>query len=123
MINDGLKPYDVDLVSKHKLLSYIKVMLSGMAICEIHFGEHSTNVEADLKEAKKIVELILENYGMGDQIIPSAKDSSHLINKLYAETKDFLNGMQPQIKVLQSELISKEQINKEQIKRVLDDVL
>ncbi len=123
MINDGLKPYDVDLVSKHKLLSYIKVMLSGMAICEIHYGEHSTNVESDLKEAKKIVELILQNYGMGDQIIASAKDNSHLINKLYAETKDFLNGMQPQIKALQNELIEKEQINKEQIKRVMDEIL
>lgn len=123
MINDGLKPYDVDLVSKHKLLSYIKVMLSGMAVCEIHYGEHSTNVESDLKEAKKIVQLILDNYGMGDQIIASAKDSSHLINKLYTETKDFLNGMQPQIKALQNELITKEQISKEQIKKVMDEIL
>jgi ATP-dependent metalloprotease FtsH len=123
MINDGLKPYDVDLVSKHKLLSYIKVMLSGMAVCEIHYGEHSTNVESDLKEAKKIVQLILDNYGMGDQIIASAKDSSNLINKLYTETKDFLNGMQPQIKALQNELITKEQISKEQIKKVMDEIL
>ena len=123
MINDGLKPYDVDLVSKHKLLSYVKVMLSGMAICEIHYGEHSTNVEDDLKEAKKIIQLILESYGMGDQIIASTKDNSHLINKLYAETKEFLSGMQPQIQVLQSELITKEQINKEQIKKVMDEVL
>ncbi len=123
MINDGLKPYDVDLVTKHKLLSYIKVMLSGMAICEIHYGEHSTNVADDLKEAKKIVNLILDNYGMGEQIIPSSKDSAYLLNKLYAETKEFLGGMQPQIAALQSELITKEQINKEQIKKVMDEVL
>jgi len=123
MINDGLKPYDVDLVSKHKLISYIKVMLSGMAICEIHYGEHSTNVEDDLKEAKKITQLILDNYGMGDQIIPSAKDSSHLINQLYTETKEFLTGMQSQIETLQKELLTKEHINKEQIKKVMDEVL
>lgn len=123
MINDGLRPYDVDLVTKHKLLSYIKVMLSGMAICEIHYGEHSTNVEQDLKEVKKIVELVLENYGMGDQIIPAPKDNIHLINRLYAETKEFLLGMQPQIQALQAELITKEQINKEQIKKVMDEVL
>jgi len=123
MINDGLRPYDVDLVTKHKLLSYIKVMLSGMAICEIHYGEHSTNVEQDLKEVKKIVDLVLENYGMGEQIIPSSKDNIHLINKLYAETKEFLSGMQPQIQALQAELIEKEQINKEQIKKVMDEVL
>ena len=123
MINDGLRPYDVDLVTKHKLLSYIKVMLSGMAICEIHYGEHSTNVEQDLKEVKKIVELVLENYGMGEQIIPSAKDNIHLINRLYAETKEFLSGMQPQIQALQAELIEKEQITKEQIKKVMDEVL
>jgi len=123
MINDGLRPYDVDLVTKHKLLSYIKVMLSGMAICEIHYGEHSTNVEQDLNEVKKIVTLVLENYGMGDQIIPSAKDNIHLINKLYAETKEFLSGMQAQIQALQVELIAKEQINKEQIKKVMDEVL
>jgi len=123
MINDGLKPYDVDLVSKHKLISYIKVMLSGMAICEIHYGEHSTNVEDDLKEAKRITQLILDNYGMGDQIIPSAKDSSHLINQLYTETKEFLTGMQSQIETLQKELLTKEHINKEQIKKVMDEVL
>jgi len=123
MVNDGLRPYDVDLVTKHKLLSYIKVMLSGMAICEIHYGEHSTNVEQDLKEVKKIVELILENYGMGEQIIPSSKDNIHLINKLYAETKEFLSGMQTQIAALQNELIEKEQITKEQIKKVMDEVL
>ncbi len=123
MINDGLKPYDVDLVSKHKLLSYIKVMLSGMAICEIHYGEHSTNVEDDLREAKKVMQLILENYGMGDQIIPSAKDNAHLINQLYTETKEFLTGMQPQIHALQHELMTKEQIRKEQIKKVMDEVL
>jgi len=123
MINDGLRPYDVDLVTKHKLLSYIKVMLSGMAICEIHYGEHSTNVEQDLKEVKKIVELVLENYGMGEQIIPNAKDNIHLINKLYAETKEFLSGMQVQIQALQVELIEKEQITKEQIKKVMDEVL
>ena len=123
MINDGLKPYDVDLVTKHKLLSYIKVMLSGMAICEIHYGEHSTNVADDLKEAKKIVNLILDNYGMGEQIIPSSKDSAYLLNKLYAETKEFLSGMQPQIQALQVELIAKEQINKEQIKKVMDEIL
>jgi ATP-dependent Zn protease len=118
-----LRPYDVDLVTKHKLLSYIKVMLSGMAICEIHYGEHSTNVEQDLKEVKKIVELILENYGMGDQIIPSAKDNVHLINRLYAETKEFLTGMQTQIDALQNEMIEKEYITKEQIKKVMDEVL
>ncbi len=123
MINDGLKPYDVDLVSKHKLLSYIKVMLSGMAICEIYYGEHSSNVEEDLREAKKIIHLILENYGMGDQIIPSPKDSSHLVNRLYTETKEFLSGMQTQIQALQHELMTKEQINKEQIKKVMDEVL
>ncbi len=123
MINDGLRPYDVELVTKHKLLSYVKVMLSGMAICEIHYGEHSTNVEQDLNEVKKIVTLILENYGMGDQIIPSSKDDIHLINRLYTETKEFLTGMQAQIQALQNELISKEQINKEQIKKVMDEVL
>lgn len=123
MVNDGLKPYDVDLVTKHKLFSYIKVMLSGMAICEIHYGEHSTNVADDIKEAKKIVVLILENYAMGDQIIPGTKDDSHLINKLYSETREFLSGMQPQIFALQAELIEKEQISKEQIKKVMDEVL
>jgi ATP-dependent Zn protease len=123
MINDGLKPYDVDLVTKNKLFSYIKVMLSGMAICEIHYGEHSTNVADDLKEAKKIVNLILDNYAMGEQIIPSSKDSAYLLNKLYAETKEFLSGMQPQIQALQKELIAKEQTNKEQIKKVMDEVL
>jgi len=123
MINDGLRPYDVDLVTKNKLLSYIKVMLSGMAICEIHYGEHSSNVEQDLKEVKKIIELVLESYGMGEQIIPNSKDNIHLINKLYAETKEFLSGMQPQIQALQVELIEKEQINKEQIKKVMDEIL
>jgi ATP-dependent metalloprotease FtsH len=123
MINDGLKPYDVDLVSKHKLFAYIKVMLSGMAICEIHYGEHSSNVAEDLKEAKKIVQLVLENYAMGEQIIPSAKDNAHLINKLYAETKEFLSGMRVQVEALQSELIAKEQIHKEQIKKVMDELL
>lgn len=123
MVNDGLRPYDVDLVTKHKLFSYIKVMLSGMVICEIHYGEHSTNVEQDLKEVKKIVNLVLENYGMGEQIIPGSKDNIHLINKLYAETKEFLSGMQTQIIALQAELIEKEQITKEQIKKVMDEVL
>ena len=123
MVNDGLKPYDVDLVSKHTLFSYIKVMLSGMAICEIHYGEHSSNVTDDLKEAKKVISLILENYGMGEQIIASPKDNALLMNKLYAETKEFLNGMQAQIQALQKELIAKEHINKEQIKKVMDEVL
>lgn len=123
MINDGLKPYDVELVTKHKLLSYIKVMLSGMAICEIHYGEHSSNVEADLQEVKKIASLVLESYGMGDQIIPSSKDDAQLINRLYAETKEFLGGMRAQIEALQGELLAKEQITKEQIKQVMDDLL
>ncbi len=123
MVNDGLKPYDVDLVSKHTLFSYIKVMLSGMAICEIHYGEHSSNVTDDLKEAKKVISLILESYGMGEQIIASPKDNALLMNKLYAETKEFLNGMQVQIQALQKELITKEHINKEQIKKVMDEVL
>lgn len=123
MINDGLKAYDIDLISKHELLSYIKVMLSGMIICEIHYGEHSSNVANDLKEVKKLTALMLEQYGMGDHIIPSTKDNANLINTLYAETKSFLNGVQPQIQVLQKEMIDKEYITKEQIKKVMDEVL
>ncbi len=123
MINDGLKAYDIDLISKHELLAYIKVMLSGMVICELHYGEHSSNVAHDLKEAKKLISLMLEQYGMGEQIIPGSKDEGYLINRLYAETKEFLGGMQAQVAALQEEMIEKEQITKEQIKRVMDEVL
>jgi cell division protease FtsH len=121
--SDTIKPQMNEPMLKNEIEARIKVLLAGMAACELRFDEHASNATTDVQRAKELSERMLEQYAMGDTIIPLPEEKRSLLQNLYAETKVMLQGMSAAIDAVEAVLIEKESITKEQIKERMDAVL
>ncbi len=121
--NEKLTPATDAPLIKHELESMIKMLLSGMAACAIKYGEHSSSAKVDLDEAKELIKSMLENYGMGASLISKESEQEEVMNRLYAETKTFLESMQSVIKRVERVFAERESITKDEVKKYIDEVL
>ena len=121
--NEKLTPSTNEPLLKSELESRIKMLLAGMAGCNLNYNEHSTNAKNDLNEAKKLVENMLKDYGMGSSLYPKDEDFDIVINRLYQEIRLLLESMPKVLKKIKLDLSERESVLKVDIKGYLDAVL
>ena len=122
LLGDDIMIKDMVFMSKNELHSHLKVLLCGMAVSEIYFGEHFSNVKEDIEKARKLAKEMVNELAMGEHIIPSTFEINHLLEESHKDIKKFLNGVQPSIDNVVHELMLTESIDKQNIKKYLDEV-
>ena len=121
--NEKLTPQTDEPYIKQELESRVRMLLSGMASCDIKYSEHSNNAKEDLKQAKEIVEKMCNDYGMASSFLPDVKEQALILEHLYGETKDLLLSMQELVNKIEAVLYERESISKNEVKSYLDAVL
>ncbi|RUM62980.1 MAG: ATP-dependent metallopeptidase FtsH/Yme1/Tma family protein [Sulfurimonas sp.] len=115
-------PVDAPMLH-HEMVAHIKMLLAGMAACNIHFNEHDSSVEADIGDAKRLVSQMIERYAMGETIMGSEHDCAQLIETLYAETVVLLRKNKLCIEKVEAILMQYESISKALLQEIINEVL
>jgi len=121
--NEKLTPTTDEPLIKHELESRIKMLLAGVAACNIKYSEHASSAKVDLDEAKELVEKMLKEYGMGEKLICASEQNEIFISKLYKETRMLIEKMSDAMLVVEEILSEKESITKSDVKEAIDAVL
>ncbi|PHQ65011.1 MAG: AAA family ATPase [Sulfurimonas sp.] len=121
--NEKLTPSIDEPLIKYELESRVKMLLAGIVASDIRYGEHASSAKGDLDEAKELVDKMLEDYGMGSSLISVDNESRTLMNRLYNETKLFLESMAAAMQAVEDILNERESITKADVKKEIDAVL
>ena len=121
--NENLTPLTDEPLIKQELESRVKMLLAGMVACSIKFNEHASSAKDDLSEAKEIINKMLQEYGMGENLISSDKEKELVMNRLYAECKTLLESLSHVVENVELVLHEKESITKSDVKSHLDEIL
>lgn len=121
--NDTITPPVSEPLLKHEIEAHVRIHLAGVAACELRFGEHASSSSHDLAVARSLVDSMVNEYGMGSSLIPSADDISELINRLYEETRILLEHHEKSIDKLEAILNEYEHISKALAKETIRDIL
>ncbi len=121
--SETIKPQIDAPMIQSEIEAHIKVLLAGMAACDIHFKEHASNVQNDLKQAKKMALEMVSQYGMGKGVVASEQEEVAILDSLYQEAKSRLSQFEPALIAIEEVLMRKESITKEHIGELMADVL
>jgi ATP-dependent metalloprotease FtsH len=121
--NESMTPPVITPLLKHEIESRTRMLLAGIAACELKFGEHSSSAKSDLDEAKESVKEMIEQFGMGDKLLPSQAQEEELMQRLYAETKETLSGFGMVLEFVEAIMYERESITKAEIEEKLDAFL
>lgn len=121
--NESMTPPVTTPLLKHEIESRIKMLLAGVAACELKFGEHSSSAKVDLDEAKQSIKEMIDDFGMGEALFASKEQEDALLDKLYHETKETMSSLNSVLEYVEGILFERESITKNEIKRKLDGLL
>ncbi|WFA09433.1 FtsH/Yme1/Tma family ATP-dependent metallopeptidase [Tissierella sp. Yu-01] len=131
-------PADKIYKTKKDLYSNIMIALGGRAAEEIVFGKENitTGASSDLEKATEIALSLVGSLGMDDEfgllnlnvlMSRDIKEDNNLIIRtkeiledLYKETIELLNGSRDKLEKISQELLIKETINEDDINRILE---
>ncbi|MCF6173816.1 MAG: ATP-dependent metallopeptidase FtsH/Yme1/Tma family protein [Campylobacteraceae bacterium] len=122
IVNDRIKEIETEIESKTSMLSKIKVYLAGGVATKLKYNEKFTNSTQDLKRAIALAQAMVENYGMGESILPIQQDIEKILNDTYEEVEKFLSGMEKPLEKISQILYTKESISKEEMKSFMHEV-
>ncbi|MFK5882154.1 MAG: ATP-dependent metallopeptidase FtsH/Yme1/Tma family protein [Sulfurospirillum sp.] len=122
IINDRLKEIDSEIESKTNMLSKIKVYLSGMVATKLKYNEKFTNSTQDLRRAIAMAQNMVENFGMGESILPAQNDIEKILNEAYDEVEKFLLGMEKPLEKISQILYIQESISKDEMKSFMHEI-
>jgi len=123
IVNDRLKDMDREIESKTQMLSKIKVYLSGSGATKLAYHEKFSNATEDLSRAIEIAKTMVEDYGMGEKMVPHEGDVVLILENAQKEIEHFLEGMGQALERIAHELIDKESITKSRVKEIMDEIL
>jgi ATP-dependent Zn protease len=121
--NEKLTPTTNEPLIKHELESRVKMLLAGLVASDIKYNEHTSSAQADLKEAKEIVDKMLKHYGMGRSLMVDEKENEKVLQQMYDETKTLLLSMQNVMQKVQKLFYEKESATKQEVRKIIDEVL
>ena len=122
IVNDRLKEIDAEIESKTSMLSKIKVYLSGMVATKLKYNEKFTNSTQDLKRATSMAQNMVENFGMGESMLPVQNDVEKILNEAYIEVETFLQGMEKPLEKISEILYTQESISKREMKSFMHEI-
>ncbi len=117
--SETIKPQMGAPMIQSEIEARIKVLLGGMAACDLHFNEHATNVHNDLKQAKKLALEMVTQYGMGAGVVAFINEDVTILDTLYKETKSQLAAYESVIAEIEAVLMERESITKDHIGELL----
>ncbi|RAX59278.1 AAA family ATPase [Helicobacter monodelphidis] len=123
LINEGIKEFDKELLSRSEIFNKIKILLSGITALEINYGESYSNCEEDLNKAKVLALEMAEKYGMGDKIIGDSYDALQILGNAKNEMKEFFESSKVALKSIEERLLEQERLSKEEIRNILKKVM
>jgi ATP-dependent Zn protease len=121
--NEKLTPTIDEPLIQHELESRVKMHLAGIVASQIKYDEHASNAKDDLDSAKELIKRMLNDYGMGRNLMISQNEEDIVMNRLYAECRDLINSMSSVIQKVEVTLYEKESITKSEVKKYIDEVL
>jgi ATP-dependent metalloprotease FtsH len=122
IVSDRLKEIDTEIESKTSMLSKIKVYLCGIVATNIKYNEKFTNSTQDLKRATSLAKDMVENFGMGESILPTQADVEKILNDAKKEVEEFLLGMEKPLDKISQILYEKESISKAEMKSLMNEI-
>ncbi|HIP02698.1 MAG TPA: AAA family ATPase [Campylobacterales bacterium] len=120
--NEKLTPAIDEPLIKQELESRIKMLLSGIAACDIKYNEHASSAKGDLDEAKELVAKMCREYGMCSSLLPDEKEQELLLKRLYEESTLLLESLLDVLKKIENVLLERESISKNEVKKYLNEV-
>ena len=117
--SETIKPQLGAPMIQSEIEAHIKVLLVGMAGCDVHFDQHASNVRNDLTQAKQLAREMVTQYGMGEGVVSLANEEVAILETLYSETKSQLIQHESVIASIEAVLMEKEAITKEHIAQLI----
>jgi len=121
--NEKLTPASDEPFIKQELEARVQMLLAGTVGCDIKYKEHSSSVADDLSEAKEIVEMMCQKYGMGTSLLPEKDESKIMIESLYKKCETLLLSLSPTLEHIEGILLERESISKSDVKKLLNELL
>lgn len=121
ILSDRLKETDKEIESKSRLLAKIKVHLAGMVALKMHYKESFSNASNDLNRAREIAQTMVQEYGMGESLVPTQNDISSILKEALEDVQKFLEGMKEPLKLISQKLIEEESISKSELKEAISE--
>jgi cell division protease FtsH len=132
----NLPEEDRYLKSKEELLDYLKVLFGGRMAEEIVFGRVTTGAADDLRKVTEISRAMIEDYGMGSQLIARDDVSSSallseatrakrdqeqqaLIDEAQWEARCLISDNRRLLDLFASSLLANEALDREEIERIM----
>ena len=120
--NEHLTPTTDEPFSKQELESRVKMLLAGMVASHIKYSQHTTSAKYDLLEAKKTVQQMCEEYGMGTSLLTQEKEQELMLQELYKDCRELLESLWNLVQKIEMVLLERESITKKEVLKLLDAV-
>jgi ATP-dependent Zn protease len=115
-------PNQVDTQLKSEIEKHLMTLFGGIVLCNIKYGQHATSAKIDLDQIKQTVNAMIEEYGMGEQIVPDEKEKAKITEELYAKTEKLLESFGEAVEKVEEKLAQKESITKQEVREILDAI-
>ena len=123
IVNDRIKDMDREIESKTQMQSKIKVYLAGMVAMKLKYNEKFTNATEDINRATQIAKEMVEQYAMGEKLLPYESDILMILENAHTELERFLEGMTTPLEKIAQELYEQESISRTRLKAIIDAIL
>ncbi|ACZ12283.1 AAA family ATPase [Sulfurospirillum deleyianum] len=123
IVNDRIKDMDREIESKTQMQSKIKVYLAGMVAMKLKYNEKFTNATEDINRATQIAKEMVEQYAMGEKLLPYESDILLILENAHTELEHFLEGMNAPLEKIAQELYEQESISRTRLKAIIDAIL
>jgi cell division protease FtsH len=123
LTSDNFNPPVGQPLLRHEITARIQMHLAGMAASDMEFGEHATNVQNDITEARELAAQMIDDYAMGTSLMPCDEEKATLLDALYDETKKLLSGKDLILEKIEAILMEYESISKALVKKTIGEVL
>ena len=84
------------------------------------FADSFTNAKHDLKLAKELAKKMVEEYSMGENIVPNGADVLDILDESYNEVYDFILKHKKELKKIAEVMRENEFVRKGDLKELLD---
>ena len=121
--NEHLTPTTDEPFIKQELEARVKMLLAGIAACNIKYKQHASSVKGDLDEAKELTLKMCQEYGMGSSLLGDEAEQTQILTRLYDECKGLINTLMDVIVEVEKVLLERESITKAEVKKYIDAVL
>ncbi|QKF64787.1 AAA family ATPase [Campylobacter corcagiensis] len=119
LLEDDFLKDDSEIESKTTLENKLKVYLSGMAALKIYKEDSFSNSKHDVKKALNLANIMIFDYAMGDEIMPSQQVVESLLKKNFDEVSEFLSSMGSSLVSVSKYLFAFETVTADKIKEIL----